>query len=201
MMERDDGFTLIELLVSLFIFAILSAATMSAFFQTVETRERITEQEAEITELQQMRAIIRADMNAITLRQARDPLGGFEPYVISTDGQALLNFTRRGRENPGGLSPRGDVQRVVYYFKDGALIRSVLPHENPAQLSKPIEKVLLEGLRDVELEALVFNNGRFQSIRGWRVAAADTRLGASAIALKLTSNQDVTTTHLFELGL
>lgn len=200
-MGRDDGFTLIELLVSLFIFAILSAATMSAFFQTVETRDIIAEQEAEITELQQMRAIIRADMNAISLRQPRDPLGGFGPYAISTDGQVLLSFTRRGRENPGGLSARGDVQRVTYYFKDGALIRSVLPHENPAQLSKPIERVLMQGLRDAELEALIYNNGRLQSIRGWRVAPTDTRLGASAISLKLTSSQDVATTHLFELGL
>lgn len=200
----EDGFTLIEVLVSLFIFALLSVGTMMALFQTMETQRRLNDASAELNELQQMRAIIFADMEAMVLRENRDGLGGFEPFLLTTDGEAMLTFTRRGRENPGGLSPRGDVQRVSYFFREGEFIRSSLPHENPAQIVTPTERVLMDGLRSVELSGLIEQRGQIQRIRNWRItrtATGQSVAAPTAVEFLLTYENGAVVPHLFEIGL
>jgi len=82
------------------------------------------------------------------------------PYVLTTDGEALLSFTRRGKLNPSGLEARGDLERVEYHFENGAFIRRSFAHENPAQSAKTFDRVLLDDLLEAKLYAVTyqFNN-------------------------------------------
>lgn len=152
--SNESGFTLIEMLVSLFIFSLISAGTMTVMSSSIAVRDRVNQGTEDLNKLQAARAIMRADFERISLRARRDILGSFEPYVLTTDGEALINFTRLGRENPGGLEPRGDAERVAYLFRDGNLIRQSWPTANPDVSTKPREIVLFEDLLSARLEFL-----------------------------------------------
>jgi len=112
---KDEGFTLIEVLIALFLFALISVGTMTALTQSLRGKSQLEMAVKTINELNSARAIIGTDMSTLTLRPIRDELGGIKPYSLTTDGEALLTFTRRGRENPGGLETRGRVQTVEQF--------------------------------------------------------------------------------------
>ncbi len=198
---RQAGFTLVEVLISLFIFALISVGTMMALTQSLEGKDRLRNSVAEINELNAARAIIRADITRLTLRPMRDELGGIMPYVLTTDGNALLTFTRRGVENPGGLEARGDLQRVEYHFENGNLIRRTLAHENPAQSPKTYDRILLDDLQDAKLWAMIYKFDSFAKIEGIRLEPSSTTvLRPKAVLLETTDNKGEVTTHIFELG-
>jgi general secretion pathway protein J len=199
--HRQAGFTLVEVLISLFIFALISVGTMMALIQSLEGKDRLRSAVAEINELNAARAIIRADITRLTLRPMRDELGGNMPYVLTTDGGALLTFTRRGVENPGGLEARGDLQRVEYHFENGNLIRRTLAHENPAQSPKTYDRILLDDLQDAKLWAMIYKLGSFVKIDYIRLQpSAVAGLKPKAILLETTDDKGEVTAHIFELG-
>ncbi len=155
----------------------------------------------ELNQLNAARAIIRADMSALTLRPSRDELGGINPYVLTTDGEALLSFMRRGHQNPGGLEQRGDLERVEYHFENGALIRRSYAHENPAQLAKTYDRLLLENLEDAQLYAVTYQFNNLSKIEGLRLEPSATNaLKPNAILIEVTDRYGDVTEHLFEIG-
>jgi len=199
--HKEDGFTLVEVLISLFIFALISAGTMTALTQSLRGKDRLAASMEEINQLNAARAILRADMAALTLRPSRDELGGINPYVITTDGEALLSFTRRGKQNPSGLEKRGDLERVEYHFEDGAFIRRSYAHENPAQLAKTFDRVLLDGLQDTKLYAVVYQFNALSKIEGLRLQSSETdALKPNAILIEVRDEFGELTEHLFEIG-
>ena len=197
--HNEAGFTLVEVLISLFIFALISVGTMMALTQSLQGKDRLAASVDEINQLNAARAILRADLSALTLRPGRDELGGLEPYVLTTDGEALLSFTRRGHQNPGGLEQRGDLERVEYHFEDGALIRRSYEHENPAQLAKTFDRILLDNLRRVDITAIGYGDSRLITLEEFRLEAkANVRPGA--VIIKVTDTYGELTEHLFEIG-
>ena len=200
--QKDAGFTLVEVLVALFIFAVMSAGTMTALTQSYKGKDQLAASMEDLNQLNAARAILRADMTALTLRAGRDELGGINPYVLTTDGEALLTFTRRGRENPSGLEKRGDLERVEYYFEDGALIRRSYAHENPAQAAASFDRILLDDLQDAKLYAVIYQFNNLAKIEGVRLqpSATDT-LKPNAILIEVTDRYGELTEHLFEIGL
>ena len=152
--DKEAGFTLIEMLVSLFIFSLISAGTMTVMSSSIAVRDRVNQGMEELNRIQASRSIMRTDFERISLRARRDILGSFEPYVLTTDGESLINFTRLGRENPGGLEARGDAERVAYFFRDEKLIRQSWPTANPDVSSEPREIVLFDNLLSARLEFL-----------------------------------------------
>lgn len=194
--QNDSGFTLIEMLVSLFIFSLISAGTMAAMSSSLNMRERVNAGIDDLTQLQAARAIMRADFERISLRKRRDILGSFEPYVITTDGDALISFTRLGRENPGGLEPRGDAERVEYYFRDNALIRQSWPTANPNVSSEPRETILLNGLSSVSVE---FLSEDLVPVTRLAVPATNNQSLEGVIRFTLTDQKQGTTEHVFEM--
>ncbi len=199
--HRQAGFTLVEVLISLFIFALISVGTMMALTQSLEGKGRLRNAVTEINELNAARAIIRADITRLTLRPMRDELGGIMPYVLTTDGDALLTFTRRGAENPGGLEARGDLQRVEYHFENGNLIRRTLAHENPAQSPKTFDRILLDDLQDVKLRTMLYILDSFVEMNGLRLKpSAATNQKPKAVLLETTDDKGEVTRHIFELG-
>ena len=198
-LHKEAGFTLVEVLISLFIFSLITAGTMTALTQSIRGKDRLAVSMEELNELNAARAIIKADMSTLTLRPSRDELGGFNPYVLTTDGEALLSFTRRGRENPSGIEARGDLERVEYHFEDGALIRRSYAHENPAQLPTKFDRTLFDDLKAVDVSAIGYGDGRVINLEDFRIAARET-LVPGAILIEVTDAYDEVTQHLFEMG-
>lgn len=199
--HKEAGFTLVEVLVSLFIFALISAGTMTALTQSLQGKDQLAASMEDLNQLNAARAIMRSDMMALTLRAGRDELGGINPYVLTTDGAALLTFTRRGRENPSGLEKRGDLERVEYHFEDGALIRRSYAHENPAQAAASFDRVLLDDLQDAKLYAVIYQFNALAKIEGVRLQPSATdALKPNAILIEVTDQYGELTEHLFEIG-
>ncbi|GGX69288.1 type II secretion system protein GspJ [Litorimonas cladophorae] len=201
--NSEAGFTLVEVLVSLFIFAVISAGTMTAMMQTFAAKDRLDQAATELSDLAAFRSILRADMAALDLRPARDGFGGREQTLVTTDGDALLTFTRLGRSNTLGAK-RGQAERVRYLFRDGQFIRESLPHENPAELGLWRGRVILEGLQNAELTYLTRTANVDLELQNWTIPnppAARPVLTTSAVELLITDRRGNVTAHLFELGL
>jgi general secretion pathway protein J len=194
--NNEAGFTLIEMLVSLFIFSLISVGTMAAMGSSLDMRDRVNQGMEELTQIQSARAIMRADFERLSLRKRRDILGSFEPYVLTTDGEALISFTRLGRENPGGLEPRGDAERIEYHFRDKALVRQSWPTANPNVASEPRELILLDELSSVRLEFLATDLVPITRI----AIEPDRREALGGVArFTIVDEKQGTTQHIFEL--
>ena len=197
----EAGFTLVEVLISMFIFALLTAGTMTALTQSLRGKASLDTSMAALNELNAARAILRSDMSTLTLRPSRDELGGVNPYVLTTDGEALLSFMRRGTQNPSGLEQRGDLERVEYYFEDGKFIRRSYVHENPAQEAASFDRVLLDDLQDAKLYAVIYQFNALSKIEGLRLEPSSTQaLKPNAIMIEITDELGDVTEHLFEIG-
>jgi len=215
----EAGFTLIEVLISLFIFALISLGTITALTQSLRGKTRLDEAVADINKINSARSILSADLSALTLRPMRDELGGIMPYSLTTDGAPLLTFTRRGRENPGGLETRGDLERVEYHLIDDAFIRRSFAHENPSSDPQFFDRVLLGDIQDVTLRghsaqqsvnaigasSIVTEQIRVRAILS-SAQAANLSQGLisdrpRAVSFEITDKLGATITHFFELGL
>lgn len=148
----EQGFTLVEMLISLFIFAIISVGTFSAMNGSLQGKAQMDEKITQMQNIEAMRALIKSDMDNLILRPSRDILGNDDTYVLSGGLGSLIDFTRAGRVNPGGLEARGDMQRVKYVFEQGELIRRYLGHVNPAPNTPEFDRVVLSGLNDVRMQ-------------------------------------------------
>lgn len=211
--QNDGGFTLIEVLVSLFIFALLSAGTLTVMSQTIAAKTKLEATTEALADVVALRAVIRSDMDAMVLRPMRDGLGGTLPYLVAMDDPRveddLLTFTRLGRANPTGAA-RGQAQRVRYRFAEGQLIRETMPHENPAQLNQWRGRVLAEGLKSVELEhistIMLSSSTRPIQVRvpEWTVPLVETApqtIKSGTLEIKITDANDITTSHMFIVAL
>ncbi|RKQ69214.1 general secretion pathway protein J [Litorimonas taeanensis] len=196
--HNQAGFTLIEMLVSLFVFSLVSVGTMTAMGSSLSMRDRVNQGMDALTQIQASRAIIRADFERLSARKRRDILGSFEPYVLTTDTDALISFTRLGRENPGGLEPRGDAERVEYIFEDNKLIRQSWSSANPNVTAEPRETVLFENLETVEVEFLASD---LIPITRLAIPVDNTAPIPGVIRFRLTDDKNATTDHIFELRL
>ena len=209
--KKEAGFTLVEVLISLFIFALISAGTMGAMVQSFAAKDRLNLASEELADIAAFRSIVRADMNALTLRPMRDGVGGTENFLVATqnpaENSAILTFSRLGRSNFTG-APRGQVERVRYLFRDGQFIRETLLHENPAQRDGWTGRVILDRLEDIDVtyrNRVSFGNATPTDleIQDWiilRSDSADTALEGGAIEFSVTNSRGVRTAHLFELG-
>lgn len=208
--QKDAGFTLVEVLISLFIFALISAGTMGAMLQTFAAKDRLEAASAELADIAAFRSILRADMNALTLRPMRDGVGGTENYLVTTrnpeENAAILTFSKLGRSNPTG-APRGQVERVRYLFRDGQFIRQTLSHENPAQREDWTGRVLWENLEEVDVvyrNFVAFGTAAPTDlvIEDWTILLTDQNAPSftgGAIEFKLTDARGAQTVHMFEL--
>lgn len=210
---KDSGFTLIEVLISLFIFTIISVGTMTALTQSLRGKSRLEEAVTRIHTLNSARAILRADISALTLRPLRDELGGQELFSVTTDGEALLTFVRRGRANPGGLEMRGDLERVEYHFIDQKFVRRSFANANISSDPQYFDRTLLSGLEGVVLKAHSPREG--VSVTGsisletkfFRISADGAENSGleiptpGALSFEITDEFGETTTHFFELDI
>ncbi len=202
----ESGFTLVEVLVSLFIFSLISVAGFIALSATLDARERSEARLSEIAPLVAMRRLMADDVAAITPRPNRDGLGGMLRTQSVTYTPGTLPLTRRARPNPGGDAARGDLQRVEWRVENGQLIRAFLPHENPALVEPPRDRVVLDGVDAMRVE-LVFPSARRLTATDpnffapHRAAEIAQQQGGQSVAIdvELSHADGTTTRHLFRV--
>ncbi|MEP6342662.1 MAG: type II secretion system minor pseudopilin GspJ [Maricaulaceae bacterium] len=172
--NRESGFTLVEMLVALFLFSVISVGTLGSFQSAVQAKEATAEAVARHETLALMRATLRSDLSQVILRENRDAFGGLDEVKFSGGFTSLLDFTRQGRVNPGGVLRRSDIQRVRYIIEDGSFIRRTLGHENPAPQDEPRDRILLDGVASAEV-SFTRNN----------IDGAQFELGRDAVRLEI----------------
>ena len=189
--SSEAGFTLVEVLVSLLIFSLISVGTIVALTATLDARDRAQEQMARTETLAAAHRLLSEDFATLTQRTNRDGLGGIIDETRLPPRSDQLVLTRRGRPNPDGLFARGDILRVSWRVENGQLIRAFLPHENPARVDASIDRIILEGVREMRVEPL-FPEG---TVRGLTPLASV--LSAPAVSIELTHADGSTTQHNF----
>ncbi|MGB6231149.1 MAG: type II secretion system minor pseudopilin GspJ [Litorimonas sp.] len=199
--SREDGFTLVEVLVSMFIFSLISVGALIALSATLDARERATERIGEIERLSAARRLMADDVANLVRRQNRDGLGGFVDTRFQTVRRDRLELTRRGRPNPDGVFPRGDLLRVSWRVEGGQLVRSFLPHENPAYVEPPLDRIVLDGVEAMEVRVMAPRPESIQSLLD-KVQTTVSRNGIAdgfAYSITLTHADGTVTRHVFEI--
>ncbi len=149
--NNQAGFTLVEVLIAMFIFSLITAGSMSALSSALAGKAALSQRVSDMTDVEMARILIKSDLSNLVLVPKRDAFGGTEPNIVSGGFENLLDFTRAGRQNPGGLEARGDLERVVYIFEDGRFIRRALGQVFPAPDTAVRERVLLSGLLSCDI--------------------------------------------------
>ena len=197
----DSGFTLVEVLISLFIFSLISTGAYLALASTLDARERAEARIEAVEHLAAARRIMADDFAALTYRTNRDGLGGFIDPSREFADEDVLSLTRRGRPNPGGAFPRGDLQRVSYRVEGGQLIRSYLPHENPGQVERARDRVILDGVAAMAVAPVQPERGEgtVRVVSSVPLNQLIATGGLPAVSLTLTHADGTTTRHVFAL--
>ena len=199
--DCQRGFTLVEVLIALFIFSLISVGATSALTSSLRGQTQMQERLDEISDLENMRALVRGDMASVILRTRREPYGNIEPYVMQSGGETLLDFTRTGRSNPMG-DPRGDLQRIAYLFQDGQFIRRSYSQVNPAPQSGHIDRILMSDIAEAKLQLVSYNSALSieSSLEGYALQIEKTDKVEGAIKLTLVLENEQTLTQYFEIG-
>ncbi len=198
---NELGFTLVEVLIALFIFAVISVGATQALTASLRGKTQMNTHLEQVSNLENMRALLRSDMASIALVQRREPYGNPEPYILKNGRDTLLDFTRTGRANPGGLSARGELQHVAYIFEHGQLIRRSFNQINPAPQSGHIDRVLMVGLTKAELQFFSHTNGYGLYLEQISLQAEQPTNLLRAVRLELEFDTGETLTQYFELSL
>lgn len=196
--DGEAGFTLVEVLVSMFIFSLISIGALIALTTTLDARERSEARIDQVEQLAAARRLMADDFRMMTVRQNRDGLGGFidlSREAAQTDGFSL---TRRARPNPGGVFARGDLLRVSWRVENRQLIRSFLPHENPAYVEPPIDRIVLDGVETMAVEPVMVSDLVADEVSSQR-GLSQLMFLEKALSITFAHVDGTTTTHTFEL--
>ena len=131
----SSGFTLVELIIALFIFGVISAASVSLLAFTVDTQEASGEALADMNAIRRMNVSLTTDLGQIAPRAARDQAGSRQLAFRGGDGSGgdiLFSFVRRGWSNYDD-APRSSLQKVDYLLSDGELQRRAYPFVDGAE--------------------------------------------------------------------
>ena len=151
-MRARNAFTLLEMLVALGVFAIIGVLSSRILLGVVDVSAATAERAAELAALQRAMAVIERDVEQLVRRSVRDDYGEQRP-AVAVDGDALLELTRRGWQNPLGAQ-RAELQRVAYLLRDEKLLRLFWPVLDLGDDTEPIVQVLLDGVEDADFRAL-----------------------------------------------
>lgn len=148
--RAEAGFTLIEVVVALFIFGLLAAAGVALLAVSVRAQAATAARFDEMAAFGRLNAALTADLAQAVDRPARDEGGVLLPAFIGDGGSGtiLIGLVRAGWTNVDE-APRAELQKVIYRFERGVLIREAYPAVDGAA---PIARSeMLGGLAQVKL--------------------------------------------------
>lgn len=177
MHSSEDGFTLVEVLVATFIMALLAVMGTGLLTSVMSNRDRVESVGADTRDLELMRAVLKRDLSQVVPRRARDSFGVearavFEAGERFNEGR-LMAFITNGREMIGPRENNSRLEYVEILVKDGALIRRGWGFADLSPDSVPTDRVLLDGISNVDVS--------FLTPRGWVDAVASGTTVTSAI--------------------
>ena len=200
------GFTLIELVVAISIFAIMAAIAYGGLHNVLIARDQTEQNAKQLSQLQLTVSWLGRDIEQIVDRGVRDEYGDTLPPVVGNEIEGYtLEFTHTGWRNPANRA-RSSLQRVAYTLKDDKLIRAYWRVLDRAEDSKPLEKVILNGVKSFEVRYLDDSDDWHSS---WPDSAGG-RLGSAApqpqstiprgIEVNIDTKQFGKITRLFQTG-
>lgn len=167
----QQGFTLIEVLIALFIFALLGTMAAIAFHSILKVHVAVAKRNKQIQKIELLTIMMQRDFSEIIDRS-----------IINRDGHRLapllslrpeeIEFTRAGLVNPESLEKRSQLARVGYLLKDNKLIRLTWTALDQPPDSKPLQRVLLNHVNDMQIE-YIDDKGRRHETWPQAVSGAD----------------------------
>ena len=151
-MTKRSGFTLVELLVAIAIFAVLSALGWKVFDYLIKIKERNTQHEQRLGQLQEAYQQVLRDTVQIVPVTA-NVAGQVQPAVMLQNGQ--LTFSKTGMTDPlmQGIPPE---ERVEYIYKadEKKLYRYKYKNLNQNGNDQPETSVLLDSVDQFQIMLL-----------------------------------------------
>lgn len=152
------GFTLLEVMVALVILSIMMAIAASSLFMMVKTKQRVEERVAQLEALQITVQLLTQDLNQAVGRPIMDGQGALQlSFAGTVSPHILMEFTRMGYLNPLATIRRSNMQRIAYEVKNQQLIRVSWPVLDRAPTTVPMNVVLLEGVKSMQIRYLSDN--------------------------------------------
>jgi len=152
-MMKERGFTLLEMVVAIAIFAILSSMVSVVYISSVQNQDKAKVALQRLGEVQLAFVVIGRSLEQISNRGIRDNYGDLQPAIVSQSGlDSAIEFTQTGRV-PLGF-PGANLSRVGFGIKEENLYRYLWPVLDRAQDTTPVESLLLEGVKGMELRYL-----------------------------------------------
>ncbi|MNR79534.1 Type II secretion system protein J precursor [compost metagenome] len=151
-MTKRSGFTLVELLVAIAIFAVLSALGWKVFDYLIKIKERNTQHEQRLGQLQEAyQQVLRDTVQIVPI--TANVTGQVQPAVMLQNGQ--LTFSKTGVTDPlmQGIPPE---ERVEYIYKadEKKLYRYKYKNLNQAGNDQPETSVLLDSVDQFQIMLL-----------------------------------------------
>ena len=151
-MTKRSGFTLVELLVAIAIFAVLSALGWKVFDYLIKIKERNTQHEQRLGQLQEAyQQVLRDTVQIVPI--TANVAGQVQPAVMLQNGQ--LTFSKTGVTDPlmQGIPPE---ERVEYIYKadEKKLYRYKYKNLNQTGNDQPETSVLLDSVDQFQIMLL-----------------------------------------------
>ena len=151
-MKKRSGFTLVELLVAIAIFVVLSALGWKVFDYLIKIKERNTQHEQRLGQLQEAyQQVLRDTVQIVPI--TANVAGQVQPAVMLQNGQ--LTFSKTGVTDPlmQGIPPE---ERVEYIYKadEKKLYRYKYKNLNQTGNDQPETSVLLDSVDQFQIMLL-----------------------------------------------
>ena len=165
--QRSCGFTLIEVVVVVFIFGVIISIVAPSMSQFFDARERIIEKQAEMEGIQKTILFLTRDLRFAVNRVSKDEFGQPENTTLILDdgGGDLVELI--GSYPDLSLDGLNVPRRIKWVLDDGNLIRLQSPVMEPDGDTRQLKQVLLTGVRDVDMEVGVVEDGRDRDTKRW----------------------------------
>ncbi len=150
-------------MVALFIFAILGVMASIALHSLLGSYQHIKKTDKQLQKIEIMMSLLRQDLSQIIARPSMNANGAKMPAVYA-ENSSRITFTRAGINNPLMLAKRSDMQRVMYVWQDGKLMRVSWPVVDRTADTPSTTQVLFTHVESLHWQ---FLNAKNQSFPSW----------------------------------
>ncbi len=198
---KQAGFTLVEVLVALFIFSILSAASLAVLTSVLGSKDLMASKSNELRQRASLRILLKSDFANTVIVPKTDAFGQAEQaFFIGgfTGDDRFLSLSRTGWDNPGGIERRSGLQAVEYVLRDKTLVRQIKARFNPIAATPVLEQSLIADVERVTLEFYDGENWVDSWLTGIPPAGVQSLPKLASVELEFTDGKRIR--QIFRVG-